>query len=263
MRVYIVTDLEGVGGVVLPKQVSEGHPMYEEARHLLTQEVNAAIEGALEVGAKEILVLDGHGANNAYNLLLEELREEAEVIVGSPWGSYPPCLKEGWDAILCIGFHCMAGEEGVLEHTMSSTSWVNAYINGKRVGELGLISAYAGELGIPVVLVTGDSVVCREARELLGDVETVAVKRPLSRTSAICLPPVRVRKLIKEATKRALGRVKEFKVLRFTPPITLRIEYLRTDMPKAHKGKEGIEVEERAINVRGNSVIEVIDKWWS
>ncbi|MGB9608253.1 MAG: M55 family metallopeptidase, partial [bacterium] len=155
MKVYIMTDLEGVGGVVLPRQVLQPQdPMYEEARRYLTQEVNSAIEGALEAGAKRILVIDGHGGNNAYNLILEELNEEAEVVVGSPWGRYLPYIEEGWDALFCIGFHAMAGTSGVLEHTMSSASWVNSFINGKRVGELAYVAGYAGHYGVPVALVT-------------------------------------------------------------------------------------------------------------
>ncbi|MBC7327530.1 M55 family metallopeptidase [bacterium] len=263
MRVYIFTDLEGVGGVVLPRQVLQpGDAMYEEARLYLTREVNAAIEGALEAGANKILVLDGHGANNAYNLLLDELHEEAEVIVGSPWGRYVPCIEEGWDAIFCIGFHAMAGAEGVLEHTMSSSSWVNAYLNGKRIGELAFVAGYAGTYDIPIALVTGDDAVCKEAKQLLGDeVETVAVKKALSRTSARCLNPKKACELIKNSAKKALQNLSKMKPLKIPGPVVLRVEYLRTDMVQGYKGREGITVGERAIEVIGTTVAEAIERW--
>ncbi len=263
MRVYIFTDLEGVGGVVLPRQVLQPQDaMYEEARFYLTREVNSAIEGALEAGAEKILVLDGHGANNAYNLILEELHPEAEVIVGSPWGRYIPYVEEGWDAIFCIGFHSMAGSRGVLEHTMSSSSWVNAYLNGKKIGELAFVAGYAGYYDIPVTLVTGDDAVCQEAKELLGEeVETVAVKRALSRTSARCLNPRKVRDLIRESAKKSLLNLRRIKPLKVEEPVVLRIEFLRTDMAQGYRGREGIKAEERAIEVEGANIVEAIERF--
>lgn len=263
MRVYLFTDLEGVGGVVLPRQVLQpGDAMYEQARFYLTREVNSAIEGAIEGGAEKILVLDGHGANNAYNLILEELHPEAEVIVGSPWGRYMPYVEEGWDAVFCIGFHAMAGTPGVLEHTMSSASWVNAYINGNKVGELAFVAYYAGYYNIPIVLVTGDDVVCREAKELLGEeVETVAVKRALSRTSARCLNPKKVRELIKESAKKALHKLDRIKPVKVEGRVTLRVEYLRTDMAQAYKGRKGVKVEERTIEVEGANFVETVERF--
>lgn len=263
MRIYIFTDLEGVGGVVLPRQVLQpGDAMYEQARLYLTKEVNSAIEGALEAGAKEILVLDGHGANNAYNLILEELHPEAEVIVGSPWGRYIPYVEEGWDALFCIGFHSMAGTPGVLEHTMSSASWVNAYLNGKPIGELAFVAGYAGHYDIPVALVTGDDVLCEEAKKLLGnEVATVAVKRALSRTSARCLTPFKVRELIKESAKKAICHLDKIKPLKVDEPVVLRVEFLRTDMVQGFKGRKGIEVAERAIEIGGANIVEVIEKF--
>jgi len=263
MRAYIFTDLEGVGGVVLPRQVLQpGDAMYEQARLYLTREVNAAIEGALEAGAEKILVLDGHGANNAYNLVLEELHPEAEVIVGSPWGRYIPYVDEGWDAILCIGFHAMAGAPGVLEHTMSSTSWVNAYINGRRIGELAFVAGYAGYYNIPTVLVTGDDVVCKEARELLGEeVETVEVKKALTRTAARCLNPKKVREIIKEAAKKSLQKLDRIKPLKVEEPVVLRVEYLRTDMVPGYEIRRGEKSGERTIEVEGANIVEAIERF--
>jgi D-amino peptidase len=236
--------------------------MYEQARHYLTQEVNSAIEGAFEAGAEKVLVIDGHGGNNAYNLILEELNEEAEVVMGSPWGRYLPYIEEGWDAIFCIGFHSMAGSPGVLEHTMSSASWVNCYINDKRVGELAWVAGYAGHYGIPVALVTGDDVLCKEAKELLGEeVETVAVKEALSRTSAKCLNPKKVGNLIKEASKRSLTKLEKLKPLSIEEPVILRVEFLRTDMVQGYMGRNGIRVKERGIEVEGANIVEAIERF--
>ena len=36
MRVHIISDMEGVSGIVKPEQTSGGDPMYEEGRKLYT-----------------------------------------------------------------------------------------------------------------------------------------------------------------------------------------------------------------------------------
>ena len=50
MRVHIISDMEGVSGVVKWAQVNGGDPMYEEARKLYTEEINAAVRGARPAG---------------------------------------------------------------------------------------------------------------------------------------------------------------------------------------------------------------------
>ena len=64
MRILISADIEGISGVMSPEQTSPGSGEYERARLLMTREVNAAVEGALEGGATEIWVADGHGQYN-------------------------------------------------------------------------------------------------------------------------------------------------------------------------------------------------------
>lgn len=53
MKIYVMTDMEGVAGVVnADDYLAPGARYYEVARELATGEVNAAIEGALEAGAE-------------------------------------------------------------------------------------------------------------------------------------------------------------------------------------------------------------------
>ena len=67
MRVYVMTDLEGVSGVwSIEEQCVPSGREYDLARRLLTAEVNAAVEGLLAAGATEIVVADGHGAGGLY-----------------------------------------------------------------------------------------------------------------------------------------------------------------------------------------------------
>ena len=51
-RIFIVTDMEGVGGVNnADEQLLPGQRRYDESRRLLAGELNAAVEGALAAGS--------------------------------------------------------------------------------------------------------------------------------------------------------------------------------------------------------------------
>ena len=260
MKVYIITDLEGVAGVVLKEQTTPGTKAYEEARLLLTREVNAAVQGALEGGASEILVNDGH--DGGFNIVLEELHEEAKIVHGAPRPFSLAGLNETVDVVFLLGYHAMAGtENAVLDHTMSSTAIHNVYLNGKRIGEIGLMAALAGYFKVPVGLVTGCYKACQEAKELLGNIEVVVTKWGYGRSYAISLSPKKARKLIKEAAKKAIERAKkkEFKPFIVKPPIELKIEYNSSVYADAMTNKLWIErVDSRTIICRGDDLIKVL-----
>lgn len=275
MKVYIIADLEGVSCIVSEVQtipsVAEsmglfwGRSDFDSARRILTQEVNAAVEGALRGGAAEIVVNDAHGGVvGPSNLILEELHEAAWYVIGKPRRNRLAGLDETVNAVFLIGYHAMSDSPGaVLEHTMSSRTIASVRLNGVEVGEIGIDASIAGELGIPVVLVTGDDKACSEAKSLLGDVETVVVKKGLGRCSALCLAPKKACRLITKAAEMALRRLEEFKPLRFKSPVTLEIEFQRRVYAEA-RAKAGGLLDGRTIVFRGKSVLDVMKKagWW-
>jgi D-amino peptidase len=224
MNVLISVDMEGISGVVAWEQVSPKHKEYERFRKLMTAEVNAAIEGALAGGAEQIVVEDAHGWMT--NILIEELNPAAELISGSPkifdtlQGIGPEV-----DAVFFVGHHALSGTgAAVLEHTWLD-HLVEVRLNGQVVGEMGFTAALAGAYGVPVVLVTGDRAVVEEARTLLGEIETVAVKDGVTGLAARCLHPEVAQKHIRQAAERALRlNVAPFIV---PSPITLRIVFQR------------------------------------
>jgi D-amino peptidase len=227
MRVFICTDMEGVSGVYSRLVWDVKSEMYRIGRAMLTSDVNAAVEGALEAGATRIVVNDGHGEPN--NLLLEELNPNVEYECGVSAAKWLPGLDGSFDAVFAIGCHAMAGtEKAFLDHTQSG-SWVNYFVNGVKMGEIGQTAVIAGHYGVPVVLVTGDLAATSEAKALLGDVETVAVKMAYDRNYARCIHPTKTRTLIKEAAKRALSRAKETPTYVAKTPITVKLEYISVD----------------------------------
>ena len=82
MKVLMMTDLEGVAGVVTFEQDSDPTGQYyETAKRLLTAEVNAAVDGLMEAGAEEVLVLDMHGPGGIW---FEDLHPQAKPTHGRP-----------------------------------------------------------------------------------------------------------------------------------------------------------------------------------
>lgn len=187
-RVLISADMEGATGTVSPADVEAGTPRYERFRRLLTQDVNAAVAGFADAGAEEIVVNDPHCGMD--NVLIEELDPRAVLIVGrhKPLGMMEG-LEDGIDAVAFVGYHTGAGEQGVLAHTYLSHSILGARIDGEPVGEGGFNALVAAEAGVPVVLVTGDDLTCREAAGYAPGCRTVAVKRAISRHAAVCRTP--------------------------------------------------------------------------
>ncbi len=260
MKIYMAADMEGVSGIInsLQTGVSDGrHVEYERGRLLLTEDVNAAVTGALEGGAKKITVLDHH--SGGFNFIAEKLHPGAEYITGSPRPSWLPFLDETFDAVFLIGYHAMAGTKpAVLEHTQSSASWKNYYINGIRFGEIGQAAAMAGHFNVPVVFLSGDRASCEEARELLGDIETAAVKEAITRTCAKILPPERGRCLIREKAAEAVKKAREIKPLKLEFPAEIKIEFQRTDGFELYLGRGWKPAGERAAVKKAATALDIL-----
>ncbi len=207
MKILIATDMEGITGVTTWDHVTPGHAEYARFRRLMTQDVNAAVRGAFEAGADEILVADGHW--NGSNILIEELDPRARLNTGSPSPfSMMQGIDESVDGVFFIGYHARNGmPNAVLDHTWSSRTVVNLWLNDILTGEYGLNAALAGHFGVPVIMVSGDQTACAEVEELIGDVEGAVVKQATGRYSAECLPAHVTQEMIFNSAARAVTRL--------------------------------------------------------
>ena len=226
LKIYISVDMEGISGVVHGDQVSAGTADTAEARKWMAEDVNAAIEGALAAGATEIVVNDSHGSMR--NVDPDDLHPRAVLISGTP---KPLSMMQGIDATfaacLFIGYHAKAGtENAILDHTISSSVVRSIRINGIEMPELGLNAAIAGYYGVPVVLVSGDTAVCRQTGEILGkDVVTVAVKEAFGRLAAKLVPMGEARQMITAGVRQALGRLPRVKPYKLSAPCEFELGY--------------------------------------
>ena len=268
MRVLIMSDMEGVSGIVVWEQVNGGAPMYEEGRKLYTEEINAAVRGAKAAGATEIVAVDCHGAGKGwtFNSYIPELLDpDCEWVAHHPWSRYTELLEKGCDAALFIGMHARAGTaDGVLCHTISTATWRNLWFNDDLVGETGINAALCGHYGCPVLLVTGDTATAREARELLGpELTTVAVKHGLSRYSARQIPPLRARQMIEEGARQALQNLSAVEPYVPARPTTITIELESVDKAASFRGRHGVEiVEPLKVVSRGDDWMQAWNQVW-
>ena len=247
MRVHIISDLEGVSGITRWEQVQGGAPMFDEARRLYTEEINAAVRGARAAGAGEIVVMDHHGAGRewSFNSLVPDLLDPGcDFVVQQRWTEYTSFLEEGCDACLLVGMHARAGTpDGLMNHTVSGQAWQNLWFNGVLVGEIGINAALCGTFGCPVLLVTGDGASCREGSQLLGaGVTTVAVKEAFGRTSARHTAPLRARDLIENAARECLRDLTAVAPYQPGPPAEIRVEFVHTGAFDDYRQKPGTEV---------------------
>ncbi|HEY7706566.1 MAG TPA: M55 family metallopeptidase [Gaiellaceae bacterium] len=262
MKVHIISDMEGVAGIVRGEQTLGGHEMYDEGRKLYTEEINAAVRGAKAAGAKEIVVMDHHGAGKAwsFNSLVHDMLDPAcEYVVQSSWTQYTEFLEEGCDACLLVGMHAMAGTpDGVMNHTVSGRQWLNLRFNGVTVGEAAINAAMCGNWDCPVLLVTGDEAACREAKALLGDgLTTVAVKKGIGSEAARNLAPLLAREVIEEGAKNALKELGAVKPYDPGRPAVIEVDFMQTAEVAKYRGRTGVEVTgPRSIVVRA-------DDWWT
>lgn len=199
MRVLISADMEGTCGVSswvhvqAPEVTSPNQPAstieYERFRKQMTDEVNAAIRGAIAGGATQVIVNDSHDGQR--NILIENLHPDAMYISGAdkPYGMMQG-VDQDIDAVIYTGYHAKAGTVGApLAHTWNG--WVqDVRLNGVSTGEFGVNAAIAGAFGARVIMVAGDDQAVAQTQEFLGEgITGVVVKTGISTSSAMHIAP--------------------------------------------------------------------------
>lgn len=211
MKIFISVDIEGITGVTNWSETSLGNHDYSQFAEQMTKEAVAACEGAIAMGAKEILIKDAH--DSARNIDITKIPRCAKLSRG--WTSTPDSmvagLDETFDAAIFIGYHSGAGYDGSpLAHTMNTN---NNYmkVNGELASEFVINSYLAANHGVPVVFLSGDKMLCETAKKFNKNIETVAVKEGLG-GATISINPDLSCDLIKEGVKNALKHISACKI---------------------------------------------------
>jgi D-amino peptidase len=224
-KIFVSVDMEGIAGVVSNEQLGPPGFEYERFRQFMTEEANTAIAAAREAGATEFVVSDSHG--NMQNLLIEKLPKDVLVVRSAPRPlMMMQGLDESFDGVIFIGYHASTtNPEGVRAHTMSSATLADVRLNGLSVPEAAFNAAIAGHFGVPVLAISGDDVIVKEARALLGDVEGAVVKWAYGFHSAKTLTPEAARDVIRERVKAAMARRASFRPYVVKTPVELEIRF--------------------------------------
>ena len=241
MKIFISADIEGITGIIHRDQIFPGEPNYAQGCRLMTDDINAAIEGALaEDPTAEFLVCDGHG--NMRNILLESLNPAAQLVSGpANRDNKPLCQSQGvseeYDMAFLIGYHSQAGTpKGVLSHTLLSLHVCNFSINGEIVGEAAINAAICGSYDVPVGMISGNSEVKPEAEAHLPAGFTFAqTKISIGFTAAICKTPQKSHADIRDAAAQAVTNYKKNQLdpLKYDGPVTMEVEAFHREF--AHK----------------------------
>lgn len=240
MKIYISADMEGISGISDPAATLNGHEDYMRMRRLQMGDVNAAISGAFSAGATEVVVNDSHNQMN--NLMIEDLDPRAKLITGGgkPW-SMTQGLDNSFDAAFLIGYHARSGISGVIDHTYTLATY-DVKINGQYFGESEINAAVAGVYGVPVVMITGDTVLEEQVKQTVKPMQTVAVKTPQSRHSALCLAPSVAQMKINHGAQNALQSLDQAKPFVVDGPVRLEVTFLRSSMAKNASVMPGAEL---------------------
>lgn len=226
--------MEGVAGIARDEQTDPSSPFHAAGCRLLTHEVNAAIEGALEAGVQEVVVSDGHW--NCTNVLAEELHPRAELVSGFPRRLYMgEGMGPGFDAAFFVGYHAAAGTpDAVLGHTYASAGVVHQVrLGGVPQSEGSLTGYLCGAFECPVALFTGDAAAVSQMHEFVVEVEGVVVKEGLANQAARSLHPQVARERIRAGARRAIERLPNIPAMHPGSRIELEVDLVTTAMAES------------------------------
>lgn len=254
MKIYIITDIEGISGIPNGNYHLHSSRFFADGRRYYTNDINVCAAACFEAGADEVVVRDGHGPGDY--AIWDQLDPRIEIIQGQTPGQCLPG-SEGADAMICLGFHAMAGTAAaVLEHTFSSETVQNMWINGELVGEFAILTLVAAEKNIPSIMISGDDKVCAEAKSLVPDIVACEVKKGLSCHGARLLPMPKAHEVIKAGTMKAIKKIGAIKPPAASLPVTIRLESVERPKYPMKTGPGVKRINERMTEVSAESIEE-------
>ena len=224
MKVFISADIEGVNHICNWNETEASHPLYQEFKKQMTDEVAMACIGARKAGATEIYVKDAH--DSALNLSINNLPNYVTLHRGweGSLSSMMAGLDESFDAVLFIGYHSPSRSSGnSLSHTMN-TKIVHVKINGVIASEFDLNALYASTLNVPIAFLSGDQNLTELVKKTNKNIETVATK--IGRFgAAISKHPSVTNQEITETVEKALKKDLKNNIVTLPKHFEIEIQY--------------------------------------
>jgi len=266
-KVYVITDMEGVAGINgwhECRPAPDGSAAdFERSRRLLTDEVAAAVLGAVDGGVGDVLVLDGHRSGD--NFIAARLPEGARFVMGRGRPKPLDGLDGSFDGVILLGYHSMAGTpNGLLAHTMSSGTWKRFSVNGITLGEIGMMALIAGSHGVPVWLVTGGRCACDEAAALLGpELRTLVVKEDIAHESSITVAPAAARGMIRETVADVVAGPPPVRPFAIDPPWTASLELVSREVADRQAIPSSLRIDDVTFAASIDSIDALLPRYWA
>lgn len=229
MKKYMIRcDMEGASGIVSYEQAEPGKSEYDEGRKLFLSDLDALVSGLLAGGADEVYIYDEHYFGR--NVDLKRMPENVYVYCGKPpyrveWAGG---LDSSFTGMILLGLHSKRGTENALLNHTYEPDIQDIKINGVSVGEIGMESAIAGEMGVPLVMITGDSEGVMEAEKLVPGIYGVSVKKSCGEYGAMCYPTKTTYRWIYDAAVKVVQNPPTVKLLDFGKSVNVKINLFDT-----------------------------------
>ncbi|MDH6364589.1 D-amino peptidase [Enterococcus sp. PF1-24] len=235
MKIYISCDIEGLAGVANFDMEKDDR---ENFRSLYHQHVAWVIEGiqksSKNAEVSEITISDSHslGVHLSYEKL-SKMDERISLINGFPRMDYMMSgLDESYDLVIFLGYHAGIGKKyGNMDHGYSARVAYDLKINDTYMNESTINAAYAGELGIPVGLIIGESGLKEQLFDegMHPEVAYVSTKESLGRYAIKTYPIKQVRQEILTKTMAVMeSNFSELPLYQLAMPATVTLQCAST-----------------------------------
>ena len=227
MKIYIMTDIEGIAGVRRASETDPSKPEFAQACRYFEKEVNAAIAGAFDGGAKEVLVCDSH--HGGFNFKAQNLDPRARLCENNGIIKLMAEIDSSFDGYFNIGHHAKAGTmHAFLEHTQCGTSVYDYLINGVSYGEIGQQLLLAGDYGVPQLMISGDRKACEESESIYPGSLAVITKEAYARNKVNCIHPDLSAAMVRETCKQSMKLIGKLKPFKIKGPYDIRLTFTQT-----------------------------------
>lgn len=259
LKILVYYDMEGISGFNDLNGLRYGNAEYAPARELLTNDVNAVIDGLFAGGADEVDVVDAHGSRNPNpDILLDKMDSRAKMFFKDTY--YAPYIdlaeQEQYDAVAVVCMHSRTDGGGFANHTYSiGTDWI---MNGRAINETEIIACSWGRVDVPVIFASGDDKLKTEL-EYLDWIEYVTVKYAKSPMDAELRPVEEVHTEMRAKAKRAVENLSKAKAVRFTLPITAQLRAVYPANLSVLENVPGIDYQDNTVTFTAANYREAYD----
>jgi D-amino peptidase len=259
IKILLYYDMEGTSGQNDMKSLSFGNAEYTPVRQLLTDDVNAVIDGLFAGGADVVDVLDAHGSGNPEpDIHIEQLDSRAKMI--SKDKSFRPYCdlteKDVYDAVAVVAMHSKTGGSGFAAHTYTiGMDWI---FNDRSINETEIIAYSWGRADVPVIFASGDDKL-KEQLEYMPWIKYVTVKNAKGASDAELKPLSVVHKDMQNQAKDAVMNITNAKVVKFTKPIKAQLRAVHPASLELLNGVPGINFKNNTVTFEAKNYQEAYD----